>query len=270
MEYQNEITARIKDVANGWIEVLKEKYPDLHLTRQWRLVHSSGFVPGYSTVPVVTSSGSGPHLIGEVGFQVSSDLEIDLDDLEFVQKDEPYVVAKPVPVVQPLSQPLNLLNDILVGLNEFITGVTLGNPIAIRQQPALEPYSQPQITPIKIHKPVTSAGDLDEIILQLKHRVGFPEWLRTIGNQEVQDTLFGKIAESYLHYRNQNGLSASLAEFLKKYEEYLQQEGKLYSFCTYKGKPVDMDGRGWCEESYCSKKPYQKPCAHAGLKFGQK
>ena len=41
-----------------------------------------------------------------------------------------------------------------------------------------------------------------------------------------------------------------------------------YNYCKYKSKPVILDERGYCDEGYCSKKPFQNKCPMATLKFG--
>ena len=272
MNYKDEITARIKDAVNGWIETLKEQKPDLHLTRQWKLVHDNGFVPGYFSIPVVTGSKTGSHLIGEVGFQVSSDLELDLEDLEFIQKDEPYKVQKKVETIRPVSEPLDLLNDILIGLNGFITNLSfpstpgiarIASPFDVKNDPL-------QVNPLKVRTQPVESQDIDEIRLQLKHRTVLPEWLRTISNSDVHDKLLDKIAESYLQYTGKAGNQVSIQEFLTMYEDYLKREGKLYDYCSYKAKGIELDEKGHCTEAYCSKKPFNKACEHAGLKFGSK
>ncbi len=270
MSYKDQIIERVKEGVNGWIKTLKGKHQNLHLTSQWKLVHKNGFLPGYRTVPVVASSKQGPYLIGEVGFQVSDDLDINLNELEFIQKDEPYIESHISPNVQPLSQPLDLLNNLLVGLNEFISETTRRTHYNVLNGSATPTIPIIKPSPINVTHNDPPKGDLDEIVLQLKHRTVLPNWLRAIGNHEVQDTLFKKIAESFVHYKKQTGQSILLSDFIKRYEEYLKQEGKLYSFCTYKAKSVNLDEKGWCEESYCSKKPFQKVCEHAGLKFGRK
>ena len=272
MNYKDEITARIKDAVNDWVNSLKEQKPELHLTRQWKLVHDNGFVPGYFSIPVVTGSRKGSHLIGEVGFQVSSDLELDLEDLEFIQKDEPYKVQKKVETIRPISEPLDLLNDILIGLNGFITNLSfpstpgiarIASPFDVKNAPL-------QANPIKVRPQPMESQDIDEVRLQLKHRTVLPEWLRTISNSDVHDKLLDKIAESYLQYTANAGNHVSTQEFLNMYEKYLKREGKLYDYCSYKAKGIELDEKGHCTEAYCSKKPFNKTCEHAGLKFGSK
>ena len=272
MNYKDEITTRIKDAVNDWVNRLKEQKPELHLTRQWKLVHDNGFVPGFFSMPVVTGSKKGSHLIGEVGFQVSSDLELDLEDLEFIQKDEPYKVHKKVETIKPISEPLDLINDILIGLNGFIMdlsfpttpGITrIASPFDVKKAPL-------QVNPIKVRPQPVESQDIDEVRLQLKHRTVLPEWLRTISNSDVHNKLLDKIAESYLQYTGKAGNQVTMQEFLTMYEDYLKREGKLYDYCNYKAKNIELDDMGICQESYCSKKPFNKACEHAGLKFGSK
>ena len=272
MNYKDEITTRIKDTVNDWIERLIEQKPDLHLTRQWKLVHDNGFLPGHSVLPVVTNSKIGPHLIGEVGFQVSSDLEIDLDDIEFTQKDESYKVDKKVNDIRHISEPLDLLNEILVGINGFIASLSFPEPHRTVQMalPFGGVKASSVINPARVKSQQASLQDIDEVRLQIKHRTVLPEWLRTISNSDVHDRLIDKIAESYLQYTDKAGNQVSIQEFLKMYEDYLKREGKLYDYCSYKAKGVELDEKDICQESYCSKKPFNKTCEHAGLKFGSK
>ena len=37
-DYKREMTARVKDQVNQWIEELKSKHPELLLTKQWKLL----------------------------------------------------------------------------------------------------------------------------------------------------------------------------------------------------------------------------------------
>ena len=273
MSYKDDITSRIKDAINDWVNRLKEQKPELHLTRQWKLVHDNGFVPGYFSIPVVTGSKTGRHLIGEVGFQISSDLELDLEDLEFIQKDEPYKGEKKVETIRPITEPLDLLNDILIGLNGFIANLSIpATPSIARIESPFDVKNVPlQVNPIRVRTQPMESQDINEVKLQLKHRTVLPEWLRTISNSDVHDKLLDKIAESYLQYRGDAGNQVTMQEFLEMYEKYLKREGKLYDFCvSYKAKSIELDDKGHCTEAYCSKKPFNKACEHAGLKFGSK
>ena len=272
MNYKDEITARIKDAVNDWVNRLKELKPGLHLTRQWKLEHDNGFAPGYYSIPVVTSSKKGRHLIGEVGFQVSSDLELDLKDIEFIQKDEPYNIKSKAETIRPISEPLDLVNDILIGLNGFIANLSFpATPSTARIAAPFDVRNAPlQVNPTRVRPQPMDSQDIDEVKLQLKHRTVLPEWLRTISSSDVHEKLLDKIADSYLQYTANAGNHVSTQEFLEMYEKYLKREGKLFDYCKYKAKGIELDDKGHCTEAYCSKKPFNKACEHAGLKFGSK
>ena len=86
MSYKDEITNRIKGSVNNWIDKLKQEHPKLHLTKQWKIDYSNGFLPGHTTLPVVSGSKKGPYLIAEVEFVVPADLELDLESIELTLK----------------------------------------------------------------------------------------------------------------------------------------------------------------------------------------
>ena len=199
-------------------------------------------------------------------------MEIDLDDIEFTQKDESYKVDKKVNDIRPISEPLDLFNDVLVGINGFITSLSFPNSPTKSQMdlPFGGVKASSVINPVKVKNQQVASQDIDEVRLQLKHRTVLPEWLRTISNSDVHDTLLEKIAESYVQYTRDAGNNISIQEFIAMYEKYLKREGKLYDYCRYKAQSVELDDKGLCQESYCSKKPFQKPCDQAGLKFGSK
>ena len=62
-EYKKLITDRIREEVNRWIEELKEQHKDLLLTKQWRILFPKGFTPGHNSIPVVTHSKNGQHLV---------------------------------------------------------------------------------------------------------------------------------------------------------------------------------------------------------------
>ena len=94
-----------------------------------------------------------------------------------------------------------------------------------------------------------------------------PEWYATISNQKVADDLLTRLAEGYLHQRSL-GRTSGLKDYFEQYTAYLKKEDKLYEHCNYKGKSVKLDDRGFCMESYCSKKPFQAVCPRTSLRFG--
>ena len=94
-----------------------------------------------------------------------------------------------------------------------------------------------------------------------------PEWYATISSQKVADDLLTRLAEGYLHQRSL-GRTDGLKQYFDQYTTYLKKENKLHEFCSYKGKAVKLDDRGFCTESYCSKKPFQAVCPRTSLRFG--
>ena len=90
-DYQSQITDRVKEGINRWIEELKGKHPELLLTKRWRIHWPKGFSEGNNTVSVVTSCKQGQYLVGQVEFVLPQNLELDLEAVELVLKDEPFV-----------------------------------------------------------------------------------------------------------------------------------------------------------------------------------
>lgn len=271
MSYRDLITGRIKDAVNEWLEKLKNEKPDLKLTRQWRVAFTKdGFTPGHVSLPVVTGSKKGKHLIAEVGFIVPDNLEIDLDGIELSLRDEPYKL-KPKPVgIAPVGEPLGLLNDIIVGVNNFLSELSLGSfqtssiPVPTLVTPNKSGFG------LKINHSGVQHNDIDELRERIRSSQELPNWLRAIGNKEIYGTLIEKITEGYVQYVNKSDKDVTLTEFFKLYEDYLKREGKLYDYCRYKAQPVELDSHGHCDEGYCSKRPFNKTCDQAVLKFGKK
>ena len=89
-EYKKLITERIRDEINRWIDELKGKHPELLLTKQWRILFPKGFLAGHNSIPVVTHSKEGQHLVAEIQFVLPDDLNLDIEDIQLVLKDEGY------------------------------------------------------------------------------------------------------------------------------------------------------------------------------------
>lgn len=272
MDYKDLITEKIKDEVNNWINKLKEEYPKLGLTRQWKVHHTNGFTPGVITLPVITGSKKGNYLISEVTFQVPSTLELDIESIELTHKNEPYKELKKETLHKPISEPLSILNEMIVSVNHFLHGLnTSEKPI---QRPLFSPSSiqtvgsQLKVKPIEPTVSIQSNENVGFIIQEIKKIDNLPLWLSNITSREVKETLTQKIAEGYLNYRNK-GNQITLPGFLKMYEEYLKKENKLKDYCKYKNKEVVLDNRGFCTENYCSKKPFNSVCTHSTLKFGK-
>jgi hypothetical protein len=272
MSYRDQIIERIKDAVNNHIEKLKSEKPELRLTKQWQVIFEDGFTPGHVTLPVVTNSKKGKHLVADVEFIVPDNLEIDLDEIELSLRDEPFKQKKVV-VTPALDQPLGVLNDIIVGVNNFLSELTF----SVKPMQSFGPVthmnpqqsSSPQMpSSLKVNAGNYNLQDINEVRDQIRASNMLPEWLRSISNRDVYNTLIDKIAEGYVQYVKTKFVS--LQEFFKLYEDYLKREGKLYDYCKYKAQVVTLDDNGYCTEGYCSKRNYNKTCEHSILQFGKK
>ena len=278
-DYKQQITVKIKDSINQWIDKLKEEHKELLLTKQWNIHFPKGFKPGNNIIPVVTASKQGKYLIGELLFYLPDNLELNMDSIELTLKNEPFdekQVRVKTPV--PLDEPLDVLNNIILGLNDFLGTLPMpvysSNPV-IRKSQNLFNNMQGTVLPKTI--PINgfannsiNNGDIDTIRKQILQSDYLPEWFRTIGSHEIREQLLTKIAESLAHYRKQVGRAIDLQEFFDRYTEMLLKQDKLYHYCKYKSKPVSLDPGGQCTENYCSKKPYNAGCPHVTLRFGLK
>jgi len=279
-DYKQQITVKIKDSINQWIDKLKEEHKELLLTKQWNVLFPKGFKPGNNIIPVVTASKQGKYLIGELLFYLPDNLELDMDSIELTLKNEPFDV-KQVKVKTPvlLDEPLDVLNNIIIGLNDFLGTLPMpvysSNPVIRKSQNLFDNMQGTVVKPKTI--PINgfannniNNGDIDTIRKQILQSDYLPEWFRTIGSYEIREQLLTKIAESLAHYRKQVGRAIDLQEFFDRYTEMLLKQDKLYHYCKYKSKPVDLDVNDHCTENYCSKKPYNAGCPHVTLRFGIK
>ena len=311
--YKKLITESIKEAVNDWIEDLKVKHKELLLTKQWKIIFPKGFQSGHNVLPVITSSKNGKHLIAEVQFILPDNLELDMVGLQLVLKNEPYILSEkekkidtgPVPV--PLDESIDVLNDMVIGLNSFLqnlnfsmpaiamptssgptsagptsAGPTSAGPTTFFSNPLniKKDQSQLKINPLSnvngnnnfVHNNyLNGSGNtstIDNIKKQMINSNYLPEWIKTIESKDVWDQLLTKLAEAFYHYQQQMGKAVDLKDFFEKYTEHLLNQGKLYNYCKYKSKPVKLDANGHCTENYCSKKPYNSACPLATLKFG--
>ena len=269
MSYRDQVTAKIRDAVNQWLDKLKKEKPELQLTRQWKAMFDNGFVPGHASLPVVTASKNGKHLIAEVGFIVPDNLEIDLEDLELSLMDEPFKQKKTTKLSPTIEQPLGVLNDIIVGVNNFLSELSFTSiPGQAVKKVNLTPSPQ-MINRLKVNANAYSQQDIGDVRKQIRESNRLPEWLRSISNLEVYNTLIDKIAEGYVQYSKTSNVT--LPEFFKLYEEYLTKEGKIYDYCKYKAQAIELDkNNGQCLEGYCSKRPFNKVCDQSIKKFGKK
>jgi len=274
-DYKQHITERIKERVNRWIEELKVKHAELLLTRQWRLLWPRGFEEGHNVVPVVTSAKAGQHLVAEVEFVLPQNLELDLEAVELVMKDEPFVEENAVSVNPSPDDPLELLNDLVSGINGFLQSLSGGTLLSGRT-PIFEEkslFGGGPGKPLTVHGPwesgtVRDSAGVEEVRRQMLRSPSLPQWYSTIHSRQVADDLLTRLAEGYLHYNRKVGRTVSLEEFFGQYSDYLLKENKLHHYCPYKGKAVILDHDDWCTESYCSKKPFHAECTQVTLRFG--
>jgi len=286
-EYRKAITERIKESLNNWIETLKKEQPELLLTKQWQILFPKGFNEGYNILSVVTGSKKGQHLIAQVEFVLPRDLELDFNDLELVHKNEPYkeptekVKRKAVPV--PIDEPIDVLNNMIIGVNSFLGSLNINvpstpsfsgfNQLTEKQQPMkVSPMlsTTPQNIPMAAAPPFKPADEnlVENVKNTMLKSEYLPEWLKTIENREVFEALMTKLTEGFIHYQKKIGHAVDLKEYFDLYESHLKEQGKLHYYCKYKGKPVKHDSNEYCLESYCSKMPYKSKCSYSTLKFG--
>jgi len=276
-DYKQQITLKIKDAINQWIDELKEKDKDLLLTKQWNVLFPKGFRSGFNTLPVITNSKNGKHLIGEVGFVLPESLELDLEGIELTLKNEPYQEdQQQVSRHHVLDEPLDILNGIIVNINNFLQGLS---PTSKSPYQPLNLQPSGNINPLNISRRAAppqmirinqNDDDIDGIRKTLLQSPYLPDWFRTIGSPEIREQLITKIAESLAHYQRQVGHSVDLQEFFDKYTEMLLKQDKLHYYCKYKSKPVELDSNQYCQENYCSKKPFHAQCPNVTLCFGIK
>ena len=268
-EYKNLLTERIRDQVNRWIEELKAKNSELLLTKQWRILFPKGFVPGHNAIPVVTHSKDGKRLIAEIQFVLPDDLNLDVNDIQLVLKDEGFEAA-PIPTVQPIpvDEPLDMLNRIVIGINEFIAslGVRPAGPVSSR--PVMLAGISTALSSPAVRVLGSENSDLEDIKRQMINSALLPDWIRSIESRATYEEVIAKLAIAYQQYQRQSMGKADLSEFFARYTSHLLNAGHLHYHCPYKGKPVEINERGYCQESYCSKKPFNDKCNIPKLKFG--
>ena len=280
-DYKQQISRRIKDDINDWIDKLKAEHSNLLITKQWNILWPKGFKTGHTVIPVVTGSKKGKRLVGEVQFLLPENLELDYDAVELILKNEPLKIRKPktnTPKPVPLDEPLDFLNNLVLGVNDFLNSLNLNIPAAqttiptLKQQPSIRVTPTISATPIALGAaPPFSNGDVnlvEKVREQMLKDKYLPEWFKAIRNKEIWDTLLDKLAEGFIHYQQKIGHVVDLKDYFQLYTDHLKEAGKLHNYCKYMSKPISLDSSGHCNESYCSKKPYHSTCSYATLKFG--
>jgi len=273
-EYKKLITERIREEVNRWIEELKEQHKDLLLTKQWRILFPKGFLPGHNSISVVTHSKNGQHLVAEIEFVLPDDLNLDVNDLQLVLKDEGFQeptnpASQKKPNLVPVDEPLDMLNRIVIGINEFIAGIGVRPTGTATSRPIFLANTS---TASSCSAPVRIVGsdnaDLEGIKRNMINSAQLPEWIRNIESKATYDEVLNKLASAFQQYQRQSMGRADLSEFFSHYTAHMLNAGHLHYHCNYKGKPVELNERGYCQESYCSKKPFSDKCNVPKLRFG--
>lgn len=271
-DYQQQITNYVRDVVQQRITHLKETHSDQLYTQQWQLRFPNGFHEGNNVIPVITTTKDGQYCIGELHLVVPSSYELDLEAIEFVPKNEPYK-APAVDSAPPLDTSLDMLNTMITGLNDFIAGMagqvqpqSKPSGIGILGTPS-EHTSQSKTSTPSLYTSKASETQIDKVRNAILQHDELPQWFINLRDTDIRDQLLHKMVETFIQYSNQRNGNASLAEFFDDYTEYLKDNDTLQNWCTYKAKPVELNTKGWCQETYCSKKPYRSPCPRSTLKF---
>jgi len=269
-DYKSQINNQIKDAVNQWIEDLKVKHPTLLLTKQWNVHYPKGFHAGNNIIPVVSGSKKGKHLVAELNIFLPDNLELDLNSVELVLKNEPYMQEKKLSAsgrTRPIDEPLDTLNDIILSVNQFLQNIHLPESLSVNR--AVSPQKiTPQSKQVHI-KQNSAPANVDEVKKELLYSPALPEWYRTIESPSVKADLAQKLAESFVSYQQQTGRKIEFVEFFNIFTEHLKTQNKLHHYCRYKGQPVKLDSNSFCTESFCSKKPYNSVCNQTTLKFGE-
>jgi len=136
----------------------------------------------------------------------------------------------------------NLLNDVILGLNEFIERL---NRHPMGKQLSLFPAARNEQTQF------------------------LPEWYHDIDDLRVREKVLNKLKSAYHSYARSRGDDVSMKDFISRYSEHLIRNGYLYHYCSYHDKPIDVSDDGKCQELYCTRKPDDNICRFAKLKFGK-
>lgn len=272
-KYKKLIMERIREEVNRWIDGLKEQHPDLLLTKQWRILFPKGFIPGHNSIPVVTQSKNGQHLVAEIQFVLPDDLNLDVNDIQLALKDEGFQEAA-IPATQkksnlvPVDEPIDMLNRIVISINEFIASLGVRPAGSVSSRPVFLGgiSTTSNSDPVRILH--SEPSELEDIKRRMINSAVLPEWIRSIESKATYDEVLNKLAIAFQQYQRQSMGKADLSEFFSRYTNHLLNAGHLHYHCPYKGKTIEVNERGYCQESYCSKKPFSDKCNVAKLKFG--
>lgn len=272
-EYKKLIMDRIREEVNRWIEELKQKHPDLLLTKQWRILFPKGFLPGHNSIPVVTHSKDGQHLVAEIQFVLPDDLNLDVNDIQLALIDEGFQEAA-IPATQkkpslvPVDEPLEMLNKIVIGINEFIASIGVRPAGQVSSRPVFQTSASTNTSNTPVRIVGSENSEIEDIKRRMINSSLLPDWIRSIESRTTYDEVLNKLAVAFQQYQRQSMGRSDLGEFFAKYTTHLLNAGHLHHYCTYKGKPVELNERGYCQESYCSKKPFNDKCNVPKLRFG--
>ncbi len=267
-EYKNLINEIIRDAVNQHIEDLKVKHPELLLTKQWKPHYPKGFLSGNNAIPVITGSKSGTHLIGEVQFMLPENLELEMDSVELVLKDSPYIPEDNktiIPGPVPIDEQLDVINNLVIGINAFIQEFSNDKSVP---SSSLFQKTPGNIRVINQPEPAKPDVNIEPALREIVNSSYLPEWIKTIPSADIRNELVRKTAEALVQYRSKYGMHKTVKEFFEIYTEHLMSQNRLYRYCNYKAKRVTFNSEDFCTESYCSKKPYNSICQHATLNFG--
>ena len=254
-DYQTLIIDKVKPRIDDRIKKLRSRY--INLSDDWHIVFPKGFRPGKNDVPVICNNGSQERLIASLIFELGEDLDLNIDDIDIVDQDRIWHPPKEA----ELNESLDILNHVVVSLNEFIQGLSITLP---NKQLSLFP----SMLPGSDSGSVVDLG-IERIRNELSDSEYLPAWFTQIHDSNVREKLLHKLAEAYQQYQRSASGDRSLQSFFEKYTSHLKAQGHLYHYCPYKGKRVDIDADGRCNETYCSKKPYHAQCTQPVLKFGK-
>jgi hypothetical protein len=257
-DYKQLIKTKIKDDIDKRIQKLKIRL--INLSDDWRILFPNGFRPGLNIIPVITNNGASEHIVAELHFELEDDLDLDIDNVKIVNKDNVWRPEKQA----ELNDSLDVLNNIVVSLNGFMQSFSFKLPSGQMQLfPSLLPSAASNDVVVG-----DNSGS-ERIKAEISNSLHLPDWFKQIRDANVRNDVLRKLAEAYQQYEKSSPTPVTLKSFFDKYTDHLQSQGHLHFFCSYKGKPVQLSDDGKCIEQYCTKKPYQGHCTVPVLRFGK-
>ena len=269
--YKKQISDRVKQSISDWIAGQKSAHPDQLLRSNWKILFPKGFIAGQNTIPVVTPSKGGKRLVAEIGFYLQDDLVLNVEESELTLKNEPYSEKKKKKSeveTKSIDSSLDVINNIILSASEIMASLSgISTP---ENRPQLPKFGSPVKS--SLVSPLVEKAPTDEVTktvrLMLLHP-DLPEYVRTIQDKTIRDSLLEKMSEAYLHYSNTMGRNIDLPEFFDLFSKQLKEQGRIHPCCKWKGIPITLDDNGWCQEFNCSKLPYRAKCPQTTYKFGR-